>query len=175
MSDDERQALIQRYAGEIMIEIHDTMSSDWRNSKGERMPADVGSFSGLHDYCDANMYLLDGIPYEPASCDCDAQTRLHDGFGSDHEDGCAVYVAWNAYMELCNEVSDEIDRRLRAEALALNTGERCKCGRLVRFNSSNDGSGHHVAHIDDLSHACEPCDFCEPMLGRIPKGSILPS
>ncbi len=57
-----------------------------------------------------------------------------------------------------------VDRRLAAEAVALGTGDRCRCGRLVRFNGGA-GRGHWV-HLDgDRSHQCDPCPFCRWVKG----------
>jgi hypothetical protein len=97
------------------------------------MPRDVGSFSEMHDHTDANMYLAEVYP---------------------------EYTGSDADNDLLNAVSDEVDRRLAREALALNTGQRCTCGRLARFNGGAVGRGHWV-HIDDGSHKCEPCQFCK--------------
>lgn len=56
---------------------------------------------------------------------------------------------------MLNAVCDELDRRLALEAVRLDTGQRCRCGRLARFVSG------HVIHIDgDRSHQCDPCEFC---------------
>ena len=154
-SADIRKTLINNCADEIMREIHNDMESDYRNSKGERMPADVGSFSELHDYCDANMYLIDFVPETKVKCDCKAPAAYApvDITDSpvDHADDCATHIAWDAYMQLCDDVSNEVDARLRAEALILNTGERCKCSRLARYVGSAGGN----VHIDDLSQVCE--------------------
>jgi hypothetical protein len=51
------------------------------------VPADVNSFSALHDYVDANEYLLQGVP-DPGD--------------------------WEAWQERMNAVSDIVDMRLRA-------------------------------------------------------------
>jgi hypothetical protein len=119
---------VLRWAEQVLEAIHDDMSSSsYVNSQGDPIPRDVGTFSQLQDYVDANTYLLDFVPQNDLS--------------------------WDDYMEIMNEVADVTDVWLRAEALALNTGERCSCGRLVRFAS-------HYVHIDDLSHQCKPCEFC---------------
>jgi len=117
------------YADKIMALVHRDMADGL-------MPRDVGSFSGLHDYCDANMYALDVIPEEIV-------------LNFEDEDTTA----------LVNAVLDECDRRLAVEAVALGTGEQCKCGRLSRFNGGSAARGH-VVHIDDGSHVCDPCQFC---------------
>jgi hypothetical protein len=144
------------------------MDSDWRNSDGERMPRDVGSFSRLHDYVDANMYLIDLVPDPRPACDCDMSRLVpsyyHPGtMVPDHTDACAVNSeayeqASEEYTDVLNAVSNLVDRWLAEEALALNTGERCRCGRLTRFNGGH-GRGHYV-HLDDGSHQCDPCEFC---------------
>jgi len=118
------------------------------------VPRDVGSFSGLHDHVDANCYLIDRLPGEG---------------GADGDDD---------HLALANLVSDEVDRRLAAEALKLGTGQRCgdsgggDCGRLVRFNGGSAAGGHWV-HLDDGSHQCAPCQFCRPQAAppQDPKGA----
>ena len=117
------------YADKMMGLIHEDMA-------GGLIPRDVGSFSGLHDYCDANMYTLEVIPEE-------------------------IVLNYNDEGDnaLVNAVLDECDRRLAREAVALGTGEQCSCGRLARFNGGSAARGHFV-HIDDGSHVCDPCQFC---------------
>ena len=123
---------IMRWADAIYAEIHHDMTSDYVNSEGKPIPADVGTFSELQDYVDANEYLLSEVPQGDLS--------------------------WDDYTELLNEVSNAADVLLRADALALNSGARCSCGRLTRFDGGA-GAGHYV-HIDDLSHQCDACQFC---------------
>jgi hypothetical protein len=164
------------YAEQILAEIHQDMERPF--PWGKQIPRDVGSFSCLHDYCDANDYLIDGIPFDGPECTCPKNRSLQE----DHSETCAAQgpayaEAWDAYTDLCNEVTDIVDRRLAAEAIELNTGERCGCGRLVRFVSD------HVIHIDgDRSHQCEPCRFClycptchRPLEDRGPFDGRLPS
>ena len=122
---------VSHYADEIMREIHADMGRPF--PWGKQIPRDVGSFSNVHDYCDANGYPLDAIPGDINS---------------------------DAWSDLTNAVLDECDRRLAAEALALDSGERCPCGRLARFNGGSRGRGHWI-HLDDGSHQCEPCQFCK--------------
>lgn len=127
----QQAACINAYADAVMAEIHENMNH-------RQIPRDVGSFSCLHDYCAANDYLMQHVPQNGMSGE--------------------------AYTDVCSAVSDEVDRRLAAEALARGSGERCAgisanwaenpCGRLIRFVSG------HVLHIDDRSHACNPCEFC---------------
>lgn len=119
---------VSEYADKIMAEIHSDMGQPF--PWGKQIPRDVGSFSGVHDYCDANCYL-ELIPGDISS---------------------------EAWSELANAVLGECDRRLAAEAVELGTGEKCSCGRLARFNGGH-GHGHWV-HLDDGSHQCQPCQFC---------------
>lgn len=122
----QRGFMVGAYTYRIMRQIHDDMRHPF--PWGKQIPRDVGSFSGLHDYCDANEYLIDAVP----------KNKMLD----------------DEWVKLLNDVSDAVDRKLASEAIALDTGERCECGRLVRFNSG------HVVHIDNRSHACKPCGFC---------------
>ena len=130
MTEVETSGKVTMYADRIMSEIHDDMAGPF--PWGKQIPRDVGSFSNVHDYCDANGYL-DAIPGDISS------------------------DAWN---DLANAVLDECDRRLASEALALDSGERCRYGRLARFNGGSRGRGHWI-HLDDGSHQCEPCQFCK--------------
>lgn len=158
---------ILQYADEIMAAIHEDMENPhFRNSKGERMPRDVGTFSELHDYTDANMYLIDFIPYAGPDCICEWQKDAETGgWIGGQAPNCKYHDAWDKYMEFTNLVSDEVDYRLREEAIVLNTGDRCKCGMLVRFQGGNPGNGHWV-HLPDQSHQCDPCYFCIPYRER---------
>ena len=119
---------VSEYADQIMAEIHSDMEQPF--PWGKQIPRDVGSFSNVHGYCDANCYL-EAIPGDISS---------------------------EAWSELANAVLDECDRRLAAEAVALGTGEKCSCGRQSRFNGGH-GRGHWV-HLDDGTHQCQPCQFC---------------
>jgi hypothetical protein len=153
-----------------MAEIHNDMREPF--PWGKQIPRDVGSFGNVHDYCDANGYL-DVIPDGLPACDCDMSARVAGFYNPaelvpDHTAGCAVRSeayeqAQEAHNDTCNAVLDECDRRLAAEALALDSGERCECGRLARFNSGHGGG--HWTHLDDGTHQCEPCRFCQPTIG----------
>ena len=121
-----------QYADKIMTKIHEDMNQPF--PWGKQIPRDVGSFSELHDYCDANCYLLDLIPQGENGMD-------------------------DTWTELVNAVSAEVDKRLAAEAVALGTGQQCgECGRLTRFNGGH-GHGHWI-HLDDGTHQCWACQFC---------------
>ena len=121
-----------QYADKIMTKIHEDMNQPF--PWGKQIPRDVGSFSELHDYCDANCYLLDLIPQGENGMD-------------------------DTWTELVNKVSAEVDSRLAAEAVALGTGQQCgECGRLTRFNGGH-GHGHWI-HLDDGTHQCWACQFC---------------
>jgi hypothetical protein len=154
---DARTAQVSAYADAIMTEIHHDMETGF--PWGKHLPRDVGSFSHLHDYCDANEYLLNAVPEPAQGCDCPFDYPAV----PEHTAECAVNTrayaaAQDAHHDLMNAVADEVDRRLAAEALALGTGDTCKCGRLVRFNGGH-GHGHWI-HLDDGSHQCAPCQFC---------------
>lgn len=63
---------------------------------GAKVPRDVGSLSCLHDHVDANDYF----------------SELN--FLGTHDE-----------LSLINRIADEVDQRLAAEAVALDTGKRC--------------------------------------------------
>jgi hypothetical protein len=84
---------VSEYADKIMAEIHGDMQKPF--PWGKQIPRDVGSFSALHDYCDANEYVLE------------AMGQLALNFNSDGDNA------------LVNAVMDEVDSRLRAEAMQL--------------------------------------------------------
>jgi hypothetical protein len=87
---------ISDYADEIMAEIDDMIAEGWTNSSGEPVPADLASFSQLHEYCDANDLLIEAkVP-----------------FGSDLPEGTDP-------CEMVNAVTDEVTRRLAARAADL--------------------------------------------------------
>lgn len=116
------------YADAIMAEIHDDMRAPFH--WGKQIPRNVGSFSALHDYCDANMYLIDAVPDLGPACDCDMSARVPSfyepgEFVEDHTDACAVRSdayerAQDAWNDLLNAVSNEVDRRLAAEATVIS-------------------------------------------------------
>lgn len=84
-----RQTDLTHYADLILEQIHQDMKTPFPH--GKQIPPDVGSFSALHDYCDANTYLLDFIPRDD-------------------------FPSWDHYMEICNNVSDLVDKALKDEA-----------------------------------------------------------
>jgi len=136
---------VSEYADEVMVMVHEDMSND-------TMPRDVGSFSNMHDHTDANCYLIDVL-----AADFPPMERYGDEYADGSKLSAEDQASADAELELSNKISDEVDRRLAREALALDTGERCPCGRLVRFNG---GAGGHWIHLDDRTHQCEPCQFC---------------
>lgn len=117
-------ATVTRYADALMTEIHDDMREPF--PWGKHLPRNVGSFSALHDYLDANCYLLDLVPRPAPECDCDMSARVPSLYDpskllEDHTEGCATNsaeyeAAQEANAALDNAVSDEVDRRLVAEA-----------------------------------------------------------
>src|SRR5215472_7542234 len=129
------EAKISEYAGKVMEEIHRDMQQPF--PWGKQIPRNVGSFSALHDYCDANEYLLaiepgDNVP----ECDCPASrdSRLY------HSESCMTQTleyraAYDEWMNVLNAVSDEVDRRLRAEA-GLTTDVWVATGPGVSIGSS---------------------------------------
>ena len=129
-----------QHADAIMVQIHEDMERPF--PWGKQIPRDVGSFSCLHDYVDANGYLIDALAAESAITD-----------------------------ELWNEVADLVDRRLAAEALALGTGERCPCGRLARFANGHVLAPRvTVTHVCSPCQFCKYCPTCRRPLecqGRV--------
>jgi hypothetical protein len=83
----------EEYAHRIMAEIHKDLTEDF--PWGAKLPRDVGSFSALHDYCDANMYLLVAVD-EVDTYEAETETEEH-------------YALVNAIMA-------EVDKRLADEA-----------------------------------------------------------
>jgi hypothetical protein len=89
-------AEVGTHATAIMAQIDEDIRDGF--SWGKQIPADVGSFSLLHDYCDANMYLLDGVPQGDMS--------------------------WDAYMDLLNEVCCEVDARLAERSAKMHAAAK---------------------------------------------------
>jgi hypothetical protein len=85
------------YVTRIVAEIHGDMRQPF--PWGKQIPRDVGSFSALHDYCDANEYILQVMG--------DAKALDFS------EEGSA----------LVNAVLEEVDDRLAAEAASIRRGE----------------------------------------------------
>lgn len=92
----------EHYADVIMGMIRADMAQPF--AWGAQIPADVPDFSALHDYCDANEYMLQGIPADAEPCDCT--------YG--HVDGCT----WDDYMAFSADVCNMVDARIRAGELA---------------------------------------------------------
>jgi hypothetical protein len=75
------QTEVNRYADQIMRDIDETIA-DGTMPHGKRMPADIASFSVLHDYVDANTYVNDALEGAfpvltpaPRSCSATRTTR----------------------------------------------------------------------------------------------------
>lgn len=109
-------AEVNRYADAIMVEIHKDMRDGFPWG-GEKIPPDVGSFARLHDYCDANDYVIGAL--------ADMGTPAHAGDqrpdGSELDD--AEQVAVDAEHAMANAVMDEVDRRLATEARELGASD----------------------------------------------------
>jgi hypothetical protein len=85
-------AAVSRYADRIMAMIREDAERPFAH--GKQVPRDVASFTALHDYLDANDYLIQaGVPW-----------GTDPGAG---EDGA----------EMVNAVCDEVSRRLKAGEL----------------------------------------------------------
>lgn len=88
---------ISIYADRIMTEIRNDIAST-------QVPVTVASFSELHDHVDANCYLIDYVPGDlpaPESAE----------YGTTYE---AAYETW---VNLGNDVADEVDRRIKSGEL----------------------------------------------------------
>lgn len=84
--------VISEVADKIMTEIRDDMKTPF--PWGKQIPRDVASFSELHDYCDANDYLIDAMPMED--------------------------VTWDVYVTAGNIVCNLVDRKIKAGELKDN-------------------------------------------------------
>lgn len=85
---------VMKFADAIMAEIEHDMTEGF--PWGKKLPRTVASFSELHDYCDANMYLMNALEGVFPRGGEDAEVMF-----SDDE------------VDLGNAVSNEVDRRLR--------------------------------------------------------------
>lgn len=103
---------VKRYADAIMRAISEDMDNG-------TVPVAVRSFSRLHDYTDANMYVLDAMHDD---------YPMPDHYGDEYEDGSKLtpedQQTSDAENEMANLVMDEVDRRLQARP------EICQCGTL---------------------------------------------
>ena len=98
---------ITRLADAIMVRVTDDMLEPF--PWGKQIPWDVGSFAGLHDYCDANMYVLD---------------VMHDEFPAPDSDETLFTDAETA---AANAVMAEVDARLAAMAQDPQQAIGCTC------------------------------------------------
>jgi hypothetical protein len=109
----------QEYADIILAEIHHDMNTPF--PWGGTIPRDVGSFSRLHDFVDANMYVADAV-------DADWEAD-HPGVDPYDEDDSIRRSGDQQYADLVNEVTGIVDRRLAAEA----SPDWCRtCGNPVQ-------------------------------------------
>jgi hypothetical protein len=115
------QAQISALADKVMAEIHKDMRKPF--PWGKQIPRNIGSFSGLHDYCDANEYLIDVLKV--------LATPEH--YGDEDAEGNkldeATQAAVDLEIELGNAISTEVDNRLAAEADLLS--QRLVAGTLT--------------------------------------------
>jgi hypothetical protein len=88
---------VTEYAGKIMLMIWGDMREPF--PWGKQIPRDVGSFSALHDYCDANEYALRVMGEDIALDFTDEGTAL------------------------VNAVLNEVNQRLAAEAADIAAGK----------------------------------------------------
>jgi hypothetical protein len=89
----------EQWADEIMPEILEDIAAGMTRSRGERVPFDVDDFTTLHDYTDANMYLINHLPESFSNWTTEAECQ--------------------ASFNLGNAITDEISRRLAARALTI--------------------------------------------------------
>jgi len=76
------RAKVREQAAAIMAEIHDDMRKPF--PWGKQIPRNVGSFSALHDYVDANQYLIDHCGDRMAP----AEVRRQDHLDFPHDEPC---------------------------------------------------------------------------------------
>jgi hypothetical protein len=108
---------VSRWADDVMGEIHADMDRGL-------VPRTVGAFTFLHDYLDANEYLIRHIEHPAPDCDC--KTRPDTQAGEVHEDECASRLdggSLDKALDLDNAVAAEVSRRLAVEAVALRNGQ----------------------------------------------------
>ena len=87
---------VSEYADMIMIEINKDIADGI-------VPRDVASFSALHDYVDANMYVLDA---------------MHDDFPEPDSD---ENLFSDEETDTANAVMDEVNERLAARAAEIES------------------------------------------------------
>jgi hypothetical protein len=102
------------------------------------MPSDVDTFAVLHDYVDANMYVLD---------------TMHDDFPAPDDDEVLIS---DAETEAANAVMDEVARRLAARAPAV----RIRMAETVLFAILAGFTGRYGEYtvISEFFNA-DPADF----------------
>ena len=104
--------LIIGYADAVMAMIDEDIAEAPRAGV-KTIPSGVARFATLHKYRDANGYLLAAVPFEYPECTCDKNRNLR----PDHTGDCLTQShfegsKWAAYMDVCDEVAHEVDRRL---------------------------------------------------------------
>lgn len=141
---------VSEYADQIMALI-DSDIAEGQLPHGKRIPADADSFSMLHDYVDANTYLIDVI-----SPDYPAPEHYGDEAADGSKLGEQAQAIVDAENEMMNKVSDEVDRRLAARAPAI----RVRMAEAVLFavlQAGWPGTHGELAGTDDLND--DPADF----------------
>jgi hypothetical protein len=110
-------AKLAGYADAIMKAVHEDISEEIESSSGRVMPKYPGSFSALHEYTDANMYLIDFVPQDGVpECTCPVNRNLQKYHSGDCLTQTPEYTeASERWVTVLNEVSDEVDKRLLAE------------------------------------------------------------
>ena len=104
---------IAAYADTVIAAIRKDMAEPF--PWGDQIPADLPGFADLHEYCDANDYLMEAVPYEGPECDCPFNRSLQPG----HSDDCSTQDTshWEQWITVTNDVSAEVDRRIKAGVL----------------------------------------------------------
>ena len=117
------------YADEIMIEIERdmTIGFEW----GGKLPRDVGSFTALHDHCDANDYIRDAMGDIALDFDSEASGAL------------------------VNAVTDEVDKRLAAMAAEIHVSKN-SVFVVVTFPDSEARDAARIESVEIRSDVIEP-------------------
>jgi hypothetical protein len=108
-----------RYAALVLDAIHADMARDL-------IPVDVGGFGPVHDYRDANVYLIKLVPFDArGGCTCTPDLPAESEYPGDHPylhaETCGIRAdggALDQHVALTNAVTAEVDRLLMAEAAA---------------------------------------------------------
>lgn len=123
------------YAAAIMTAVRHDMAHPF--AWGKQIPVDVGSYSALHDYCDANGYVMQTMP---------------ESIWGDAEN--------DASNELVNAVMDEADRQLRdlaARVSVLTSWAHGDCGGTFTFHE-RFATGFVLACAECGQHRVVPDD-----------------